>query len=181
MRIISGTHRGRAFFPPKNLPVRPTTDFGKEALFNVLNNRIVFEMVKALDLFSGTGSISYELASRGCTDITAVDEDYHCCSFIKKTSEEFNFGGIHVIKNEVFRFLKNADKPFDLIFADPPYELKRTGELPEIIFAAGLLKENGLLVVEHPKELNFENTAHFLEQRNYSKVNFSLFINRHTL
>jgi 16S rRNA (guanine966-N2)-methyltransferase len=176
MRIISGTHKGRAFYPPKNLPVRPTTDFGKEALFNILNNRIDYETTKALDLFAGTGSISYELASRGCPAITAVDEDYNCCAFIKKTIEEFGFKGIPVIKNDVFRFLKSTKEQYDLIFADPPYELKETAEIPGLVFSGNLLKPNGILIVEHPKELSFETTERFLEQRNYSKVNFSIFI-----
>src|SRR4051812_11962941 len=130
MRIISGTHKGRAFHPPKNLPVRPTTDFGKEALFNMLNNRIEFKDVKALDLFSGTGSISYELASRGCTDITSVDASYNCCAFIKKTTQKFDFKFIRVVKSEVFKFLKGVSVEFDFIFADPPYELKETNEIP---------------------------------------------------
>jgi len=176
MRIISGTHKGRAFYPPKNLPVRPTTDFGKEALFNLLNNRIDFETTRALDLFSGTGSISYELASRGCADITAVDGNYNCTSFIKRTSEEFGFAGIRVIKNDVFKFLKNPGPPYDLIFADPPYEMKETIEIPGLIFSQNLVKPGGMLIVEHPKEISFEATEHFAEQRNYSKVNFSIFI-----
>ena len=116
MRIISGTHKGRAFHPPKNLPVRPTTDFGKEALFNILTNRIDFSSTKALDLFSGTGSMSYELASRGCEDILCVDSSFYCYSFIKKTAEEFGFKGIHAIKNDVYKFLKNASAEFTLIF-----------------------------------------------------------------
>ncbi len=174
MRIVGGTHRGRTFYPPKNLPVRPTTDFGKEALFNILANRVAFESVHALDLFCGTGSISYELASRGCTAVTAVDEDYACCAFVKKTSDEFGLDGIKVIKNEVFRFLKNEKKQFDLIFADPPYEFRDTSKLPELIFGSDLLKPDGLLIIEHPAELNFEKETFFLEKRNYSKVNFSL-------
>jgi 16S rRNA (guanine966-N2)-methyltransferase len=175
MRIISGTHKGRSFHPPKKLPVRPTTDFGKEALFNILNNRIYYESIKALDLFSGTGSISYELASRGCKDITAVDEDFGCCNFIRKTSAEFTFQGIRVIKSDAFKFLKNSDKSYDLIFADPPFELKKSLEIPEIVFNSGILNSAGLLIIEHPKELRFEATAGFLEKRNYSKINFSLF------
>lgn len=177
MRIISGTHKRQAFYPPKNLPVRPTTDFGKEALFNILNNRVDFEAITALDLFSGTGSISYELASRGCKQITAVDADSNCYAFIKRTAGEFVFTGISVIKSDVFKFLKSESKAYDLIFADPPYELKETIDLPGLIFSRNLLKPNGLLIVEHPKELSFETTERFLEQRNYSKVNFSIFSN----
>lgn len=175
MRIISGTHKGRAFHPPKNLPVRPTTDFGKEALFNVLNNRVNFESLKALDLFSGTGSISYELASRGCADITAVDASYNCCAFIKRMTGEFDFKAIRVMQSEVLKFLKSTRHEYDLIFADPPYEMKETHEIPGLVFSNNLLKVNGLLIVEHPKELSFEGTERFLEQRNYSKVNFSIF------
>ena len=178
MRIISGTHRGRSFYPPQNLPVRPTTDFGKEALFNILNNRIDYETVKALDLFAGTGSISYELASRGCKEITAVDANFNCCAFIKKTVEEFKFTGLHVIKHDVFKFLKSATGKYDLIFADPPYELKETAEIPGLVFAGGMLNPGGILIVEHPKELSFKDNEYFIEQRNYSKVNFSLFENK---
>jgi 16S rRNA (guanine966-N2)-methyltransferase len=175
MRIVGGTHRGRSFYPPKNLPVRPTTDFGKEALFNILANRIDFEALVALDLFSGTGSIGYELVSRGCASVTAVDEDYSCCAYIKKMADEFGFPGIRVIKSEVFRFLKNEKRNFDLIFADPPYEFQKTAEIPQLILGSELLKPGGLLIIEHPKELGFEKGDFFLERRTYSKVNFSLF------
>ena len=175
MRIVGGTHSGRIFYPPKNLPVRPTTDFGKEALFNILANRIDFESLQALDLFCGTGSISYELASRGCSSVTAVDGDYSCCAFVRKTSDDFGFSGIKVIKNDVFRHLKSEKLSYDLVFADPPYDSRNTAELPEIIFGSGLLKPGGLLIIEHPKELGFEKNQFFFERRNYSKVNFSLF------
>lgn len=175
MRIISGSHKGRAFYPPKNLPVRPTTDFGKEALFNVLNNRIAFGNIRALDLFSGTGNISYELASRGCDDVTAIDINYNCCSYIKKIAEEFGFAGIRVIKSDVFKFLKYPSGEYDLIFADPPYEMKETSEIPDLIFNGNFLKPEGLLILEHPDGLSFAGTAHFVEHRNYSKVNFSIF------
>jgi 16S rRNA (guanine966-N2)-methyltransferase len=175
MRIISGTHKGRAFHPPKNLPVRPTTDFGKEALFNVLSNRIDFGTIRALDLFGGTGSISYELASRGCMDITTVDVNYNCCSFIKKTAAEFGFAGIRVIKQEVFKFLKQQSGSYDLIFADPPYEMPETVEIPELVFKGNFLKPDGLFILEHSDRLSFEGSPYFPEQRNYSKVNFSIF------
>ncbi|MCC6690855.1 MAG: RsmD family RNA methyltransferase [Bacteroidia bacterium] len=175
MRIIGGTHKGRAFHPPKNLPVRPTTDFGKEALFNILTTRINFEQTKALDLFAGTGSISYELASRGCSEITAVDADYGCCSFVKKKATELAFKGIKVIKQNVFRFLKNTTEHFDLIFADPPFGMKETVEIPTIVFANKLLNPNGILIIEHPAEISFEKTGRFVEQRKYSKLHFSIF------
>ncbi len=175
MRIISGSHKGRAFHPPKNLPVRPTTDFGKEALFNILNNRLAFETTSALDLFCGTGSIGYELASRGCPSVIAVDSNFGCCTYAKKMAEEFGFKNIQVIKSDVFKFINTTHQQFDFIFADPPYSMQETIELPDLIFNKNLLCANGILIVEHPRELSFTSTERFLEQRNYSKVNFSIF------
>lgn len=175
MRIISGSHKGRAFHPPKNLPVRPTTDFGKEALFNILNSRLAFETTNALDLFCGTGSIGYELVSRGCPSVTAVDSNFGCCTYTKKMAKEFGFENIQVIKSDVFKFLNTTHQQYDFIFADPPYSLQETIKLPDLIFNKNLLCANGILIVEHPKELNFASTERFLEQRNYSKVNFSIF------
>lgn len=175
MRIISGTHKGRSFFPPSKLPVRPTTDFGKESLFNILGNRVNFEELIALDLFSGTGNISYELASRGCADIIAVDGNYNCCEFIKKTATDFGFDKIKVIKQDALAFLKAHTKQYDIIFADPPYDFDKTDLIPQLVFENKLLTEGGMLIVEHPKEKAFNHLARFLEQRNYSKVNFSIF------
>ncbi|GAB4144280.1 MAG: 16S rRNA (guanine(966)-N(2))-methyltransferase RsmD [Bacteroidia bacterium] len=175
IRIISGTLKGRKIKAPDNLPVRPTTDFAKEALFNILNNRVDFESIRVLDLFSGTGNISYELASRGCPDITCVEKDERCARFIITTAREFSFSGIHVIKTDVFRFLESANGKWDLIFADPPYEMKGNELLPGIIMSKALLNPEGILIIEHSERQKFTDTTHLLEHRKYGKVNFSIF------
>ena len=175
MRIISGTHKGRAFNPPGNLPVRPTTDFAKQALFNILANKVDISELKVLDLFCGTGSISYEFASRGCTDITAVDKNADCTAYVKKAAAEFKFENIKVIKSEVSTFINHCNEQFDLIFADPPYEMRETPSVVELILEKKILKPEGFLILEHSDELSFEQFPSFLEQRNYSRVNFSFF------
>lgn len=175
MRIIGGTHKGRMIHAPQKLPVRPTTDFAKEALFNVLTNRIDFSQTSILDLFCGTGNISFEFASRGCIDITAVDTHFHCFSFVKKTAVELGFDSIRAVKANVFSFLKRCDQQFDLIFADPPYDMKEIATLPGIVFEKNMLKKDGLFILEHSAALDFTKTEHFLEHRSYSKVNFSIF------
>lgn len=175
MRVISGTLKGRRFNPPANLPVRPTTDFAKESLFNILNNHIDFEEMNALDLFAGTGSISIELVSRGCITVTSVDVNFKCTDFIKKTAIAFNINNLQVIKSNVFSYLKFATKPYQLIFADPPYDLEGINKIPEIIFEKNLLAENGIMVIEHSRDTNFEQHPRFVEKRNYGKVNFSIF------
>jgi len=175
MRIISGTHKGRSFFPPSNLPVRPTTDFGKEALFNILSNRIDFEQTTALDLFAGSGNITYELCSRGCPAVTAVDMNFHCIKYMQATVESFKFQGVKVVKSEVYKYLKQCTSQYTLIIADPPYSDAETLNLPTLVFSQNILSKGGLLIVEHPASLEFTNTPHFLEKRNYSKVNFSIF------
>lgn len=175
MRVISGTLKGRRFNPPANLPVRPTTDFAKESLFNILNNHIDFEEMNALDLFAGTGNISIELVSRGCITVTSVDVNFKCTDFIKKTAITFNINNLQVIKSNVFSYLKFATKPYQLIFADPPYDLEGINKIPEIIFEKNLLAENGIMVIEHSRDTNFEQHPRFVEKRNYGKVNFSIF------
>lgn len=175
MRVISGTLKGRRFNPPANLPVRPTTDFAKESLFNILNNHIDFEEMNALDLFAGTGNISIELVSRGCITVTSVDVNFKCTDFIKKTAIAFNINNLQVIKSNVFSYLKFATKPYQLIFADPPYDLEGINKIPEIIFEKNLLAENGIMVIEHSRDTNFEQHPRFVEKRNYGKVNFSIF------
>lgn len=177
MRIVSGKHRGRVVYPPKNLPVRPTTDFAKESIFNILNNHFEFDGLKILDLFAGTGNISYEFASRGCGEITAVDMNYSCCEFIKKTAAAFGMKEIKVIKADVFGFLKKTTGGFHIIFADPPYELEKIRDLPEIVFSAELLKPDGWLIVEHGPDTDISHLPRFSEQRTYGNVNFSIFIN----
>ena len=175
MRIIRGNLQGRKIIAPKNLPVRPTTDFAKEGLFNFLENTIDFENLKVLDLFSGTGNITYEFASRGAGDITSVDSNFHCVTFIRNTIEKFGLKNVKVIKNDVFRFLGFCRESYDLIFADPPYDMVRTELIPEIVFKKELLKKEGFLIVEHSDQTDLSASPRFVEKRMYGKVNFSIF------
>lgn len=175
IRIIGGTHKGRKISAPSSLPVRPTTDYAKEGLFNVLNNRLDFEKIKALDLFAGTGNITYELASRGCESVLSVDADFGCVKFIGETAEKFGFSQVKVTRSDVYSFLNRVKGKFDFIFADPPYQQTNTVKLPEKVFANELLAPGGLLVIEHPVRLHFPDTSRLLETRDYGKVNFSFF------
>lgn len=175
MRIISGKHRGRRLIAPKNLPVRPTTDFAKEGLFNVLNNLIYFEEIEVLDLFAGTGSISFEFMSRGAKRITCVDESFNCIKFIKSMCTQMNVESIDAIPKDVFKYLMRATSSYDLIFADPPYEIENIEEIHKIVFKNNLLKEDGLLIIEHSESRNLTRLEHFSQKRNYGKVNFSFF------
>lgn len=174
MRIIGGSHRGRIIKVPKGLPVRPTTDFAKEGLFNILQNKVDFENLVMADLFSGTGHISLEFASRGCNNITAVDKHFKCLAFLKSISTELNFN-INTVKADVFDFLKNNKTKFDLIFADPPYELENIPQIHELVFAHDLLTENGMLIIEHGPKTNLEDLKDFTQRRKYGNVNFSFF------
>jgi 16S rRNA (guanine(966)-N(2))-methyltransferase RsmD len=176
MRIISGQYKGRRIAPPKNLPVRPTTDMSKEALFNVLNNHFNFSELKILELFAGTGSISYEFASRGCSPILCVDGDIGCVNFIKKTAKEFDFD-ITAIKNDVFKFLEKHHGNYDIIFADPPYGMEQSAfeKIIELIFENELLDEEGMLVVEHSKYTKLNHMANFSFQKNYGGSVFTFF------
>lgn len=177
IRIISGTHKGRRILAPKQLPIRPTTDYAKESLFNILGNNFDFTEIRALDLFSGTGAISYELASRGCKDITAVDNHVLCWKFIQQMKDELGFGDvIRVVKANAFSFLKGpSGNGYDLIFADPPFEMKNTGDIPALVFAQSWLKPGGRLVLEHPAKPELPRSEQFLEKRTYGNVNFSIF------
>ena len=167
MRIISGQFKGRRITAPKKLPVRPTTDMAKEALFNILNNTYYFDEIAVLDLFSGTGSISYEFASRGTEHITAVDEDLGCIKFINKTAEEFGMS-IRAVKSDVFKFLESSKFKSHVIFADPPYafSLELFSKIPELIFQNDLLEDEGILIVEHAKQTDLSKLPHY----NYSKI-----------
>jgi 16S rRNA (guanine(966)-N(2))-methyltransferase RsmD len=176
MRIISGKFKGRRISPPKNLPVRPTTDMSKEALFNVLNNHFNFTELKVLELFAGTGSISYEFASRGCTPILCIDGDMGCVNFIKKTAKEFDFD-IAAMKSDVFKFLEKHKGTYDIIFADPPYGMEQSSfeKITELIFENELLDKEGILVVEHSKYTKLEQMSNFSFQKNYGGSVFSFF------
>jgi 16S rRNA (guanine966-N2)-methyltransferase len=177
MRIISGTHKGRIIHPPHNLPVRPTTDFAKESLFNILNNHIDFEGLKVLDLFCGTGNISYEFASRGAADVNSIDDSYPCCEFVKKTIAAFKMEQVRVIKSDVFSFLKKTANTYDIIFADPPYEmeLEKFESIHQLVFEKELLKPQGYLIIEHGERTDLSKHEHFTEHRKYGNVNFSFF------
>ena len=177
MRVISGIYKSRRFDVPRSFKARPTTDFAKENLFNVLQNQIDFEEegFKALDLFAGTGSISLELVSRGCDQVIAVEKDRDHHSFITKVMKEVKTDKCIPIRGDVFKFIKSAKGEYDFIFADPPYELKDLKTIPDLIFENNLLKEGGLFVLEHGKQDNFEENPHFVEKRAYGSVNFSFF------
>jgi len=177
MRIISGKNRGRQIIAPDNLPVRPTTDMAKESLFNILNNYFYFDRVKVLDLFAGTGNISYEFASRGAASIIAVDIDLHCTNFISRTIEKLQFANAAVIRQDAFAYTSSCRQTFDIIFADPPYQLEDIGKIVDNVFEHNLLKPNGWLVLEHSKVHDFSRNPHFYEHRNYGKVNFTFFVN----
>ncbi len=176
MRIISGKHKGRRISPPKNLPVRPTTDMSKEALFNVLNNHFDFEGLKILDLFAGTGNISYEFASRGSDNITSVDGDFGCVKFIKQTATEFDFN-IAAIKSDVFEFIDKCKSSYDIIFADPPYALdqKTFDKIVILIFEKQLLNEDGMMVIEHSKYTKLDHLENFSFKKTYGGSIFSFF------
>lgn len=175
MRIVSGKYKGRRIDPPSNITARPTTDFAKEALFNVLTNRVDFEELTVLDLFAGTGSISLEFASRGSTSITAVEMSKTQANFIRKISNDLQIDSINLVQADVFRFIKSCTAKFDLIFADPPYQLPTLQTLPDLLFEKGLLKEQGLFILEHPSKINFDTHSRFKEHRNYGNVQFSFF------
>lgn len=177
MRIIGGKLRGLRLNPPKNLPVRPTTDLAKEALFNILQNQIEFEGIKVLDLFCGTGNISLEFASREAAQVISVDRSIHCVNYIKDTARQHHLAQIKTYKADVFKFMEMETEKYDLIFADPPYDLNRIPEIPKVVFDKGLLLPGGMLIVEHQSLQNLSNHAAFVEQRKYGHSSFSLFKN----
>ncbi|WP_343707074.1 RsmD family RNA methyltransferase [Flavobacterium sp.] len=176
MRIISGKYKGRRINPPKNLPVRPTTDMSKEALFNVLNNHFHFDSLKVLDLFSGTGNISYEFASRGSAPITSVDGDFGCVKFIKQVSSEYDFD-IAATKSDVFKFLENCKTTYDIIFADPPYGLDQATfeKIVLTVFERDLLEDDGMMIIEHSKYTKLDHMSNFSFQKSYGGSFFSFF------
>lgn len=175
MRIIGGTLRGLRLNPPKDLPVRPTTDLAKEALFNILQNQIEFEGIRVLDLFSGTGNISLEFASRGAAEVIAVDRSVKCVHYLKDMARQHGLDNIKAFHEDVFKFLQLDTEPFDLVFADPPYDLNRIPEIPGIIFEKNLLTAGGLLIVEHQSLQNLSKHPAFTEQRRYGHSSFSFF------
>lgn len=178
MRIITGKYGGRKIHPPAKMPyTRPTTDIAKEGLFNILQNNKAIAGLKTLDIFGGTGSITYELASRGADDLTIVEKDPNMYGFIKKSVEQLGIENCRVVKSDVFRFLENAIEKYDLIFAGPPYALKEIDELPKIIGNKSLLNKDGWFILEHTPANNYENEPMFKTMRNYGTTVFSIFIN----
>ena len=175
MRIISGRLKGRIIHPPKNLRARPTTDFAKENLFNVLNNQLDFEGIDVLDLFAGTGSISYEFASRGAATVTAVEINNVHVNFIKSSAHSLGINNIFVVRANAFLYIKGVKKQFDVVFADAPYDIEGSDTLPDMVFDHNILKEGGLFILEHSKNLSFERHKHFSESRSYGSVQFSFF------
>lgn len=176
MRIISGIYKRKRFDVPRTFKARPTTDFAKESLFNVLSHYIDFEdEITTLDLFAGTGSISIELVSRGCNKVISVEKDPQHYAFICRIMKEVKTDRCIPVRGDVFRFIDRCNEKFDFIFADPPYELKELDTIPSLLFEKKLLKEDGLFVLEHGKKNQFEDDPHFVEHRSYGSVNFSFF------
>lgn len=177
MRIIGGEHGGRKFNPPAKMPhTRPTTDIAKEGLFNVLQHKLDFEEIKTLDLFGGTGSISYELASRGVRDLTIVENDQSMYEFIKKTTTELRIENMKVVKMDVFKFISQCTDRFDFIFAGPPYALTTIDDLPRLIFEKQLLNKNGWFILEHTPRNSYLAFPYYKSERNYGTTIFSTFI-----
>lgn len=174
MRIVGGKYKGKRLFAPKNLPTRPTTDFAKEGLFNILEHKINLNDLEVLDLFSGTGNISFEFASRGVKKIIGIEQNYRAVRFIKETAQELNLP-ITIYKNDVFKGILKVQQQFDIIFADPPYNLKEIPKIADHVFENKILKKDGILIVEHGREHNFESHPHFMEHRKFGNVNFTLF------
>lgn len=176
MRIVAGRFKGRRFHPPANIPARPTTDFAKEGLFNILENTFDLSTISFLDLFSGTGSLSYEMASRGCEEIVCVEADGRSAAFIKKTVADL---GIHaiVMQMDVFQYMRSTKQQFNIIFAGPPYALTSLAEIPNEIFELNLLADKGWFILEHNPHHNFESHPNFVRTRNYGSTIFSIFEN----
>lgn len=181
MRIITGKYKGRRFEVPRTFKARPTTDFAKENIFNVLNGYVDIEGATALDLFAGTGSITLEMLSRGCSSVVSVEADRDHAAFIRQCLEKIGVKECSLIRGDVFRFLKSSRQQYDIIFADPPYALKELPQLPDLILRNGdpdsqpLLKPDGIFVFEHGKQYDFSSHPCFIDHRAYGSVNFTLF------
>ncbi len=175
MRIIAGTLKGRRLNPPANLPVRPTTDMAREGLFNILNNYVDFDECTVMDLFAGTGAMSVEFISRGVREVTAVDINNACTDYIKSEAQRLELNNLRVVRADVFDLLKRANRKFDIVFADPPYAIEGLETLPGLVFDRQVLTDDGIFILEHPREYSFEEHPHFWQHRNYGKVNFTFF------
>lgn len=175
MRIISGKYKGRIINAPLNLPVRPTTDFAKTGLFNILRSRFRIENASVLDLFSGTGNVSYEFISRNCKELTAVDNNATCITFIKSIFNTLKINNALAIKENAFDFIKSSQEKYNFIFADPPFEFLNYEELISGIFTNNLLSENGIFILEHNSKKHFNENKFFIEERKYGNISFSFF------
>jgi 16S rRNA (guanine966-N2)-methyltransferase len=175
LRIISGKYKGRRLHPPGSLPVRPTTDFAKEGLFNVLNRLVDYDEIRVADLFAGTGAISFEFCSRGAASVMAVDIERHCVDFINRTAVDFGMEELKAIRSNVLVFLRRSVERFDVIFADPPYDMSGIEKLPALVSGSGILRDGGLFILEHSDRYDFQNETGFLEVRNYGRVHFTIF------
>ena len=175
MRIIGGKLRGKSISLPNAYKARPTTDFAKEGLFNIINNEYEFEGLKVLDLFGGTGAISFEFASRGASQVYCIEMSPVNSNFIKKQASDFNLEVLTVVRHNVFEFLEICTKKFDLIFADPPYSIEGLDSIPDKLFANNLLTEIGVFILEHPSEYSFKEHPHFVKEKKYGNVHFSFF------
>jgi 16S rRNA (guanine(966)-N(2))-methyltransferase RsmD len=179
MRIISGKYGRRRFRTPSNFKARPTTDFAKENLFNVLTGIFDWEDAEALDLFAGTGSISFEMISRGCRSVTSVEKDRIHAAFMEKVAEELKAEELHLIRGDVFKFLATApEQSYDFIFADPPYSLPQLSQIPETVLNRNLLRDEGVFVMEHSGNNDFSHLPFFNQRRIYGSVNFSIFVKK---
>ncbi|NLX41666.1 MAG: methyltransferase domain-containing protein [Bacteroidales bacterium] len=175
MRIIGGSLKGKTIIPPAGLKARPTTDFAKEGLFNVLTNEVDFEETTVLDLFAGTGSISYEFASRGCKEIVAVEMNTLQADFIRKTAVALGLSALTIVRHNVFDFINICTRSFDIVFADPPYQIVGLYTIPDRIIEHNMLADNGYLILEHPNELSFTEHPCFVKEKRYGNVHFSFF------
>jgi 16S rRNA (guanine(966)-N(2))-methyltransferase RsmD len=176
VRIISGQFRGKKLIAPSDLPVRPTTDFAKTGLFNIINNYYSIEKLTVVDLYAGTGNLSFEFASRGCKDITAIDKDSSCCNYMNKTAQQLNISqSLKVLHSDVLTYLSNSKKQSDIIIADPPYEETPASELVNLIFDNQLLKSNGVFILEHSSDVDLSLLPHYLQTRKYGFVSFTFF------
>ncbi len=177
MRIIGGRWSGRKFHPPANIPTRPTTDFAKEAMFNMLDTYYNFDNIKYLDLFGGTGSLSFEFASRGCKDITTVERFPKCTQFMNKTIKELGIEGMKVLQMDVFVYIEQCRTKYDVIYAGPPYALETLDTLPDLIFEKEMVEGQGWFILEHNPNHTFESHPHFWKKKNYGNTKLSFFTN----
>jgi 16S rRNA (guanine966-N2)-methyltransferase len=178
MRIIGGKWSGLNLKVPVFSPTRPTTNIAKEALFNIIDNNYNFDNIRFLDLFAGTGQLSYEFASRGCTDITSVEVFQPCLKFIEKTMKQLKIEGMRIVPMDVFKFIESCNEQFDVIFAGPPYPLPNLAEIPDKIFEHNLVEGEGWFILEHNPQHNFSSHPNFLKSKKYGQTIFSIFVNQ---